>query len=109
MGVSKKGRRRVEYKNQIYIWWVAKNEDDEDKVWLNIISEDKNIILAYRVGEGDFFTVSKGRVFQGEKTSGCQERYWYPMKEPPMVITPTFVYELIAWSVDGKNAQGVNL
>lgn len=31
------------------------------------------------------------------------------MKEPPMVITPKFVYELIAWSVDGKNAQGVNL
>ena len=107
MGVSKKGRRRVEYKNQIYIWWVAKNEDDEDKVWLNIISEDKNIILAYRVGEGDFFIISKGRVFQGEKTSGCHEIYWYPMKEPPMVITPKFVYELIAWSVDGKNAQGV--
>ena len=55
----------------------------------------------------DFFIISKGRVFQGEKTSGCHEKYWYPLKEPPMVITPKFVYELIAWSVDGKNAQGV--
>ena len=107
MGVAKKGRRRMQYGNQTYIWWIAKNEDDEDKVWLHIVSEDKNIILAYRVGEGDFFIVSKGRVFQGEKTSGCHEKYWDPLKEQPMVITPKFVYELIAWSVDGKNAQGV--
>ena len=107
MGVAKKGRRKMKYRNQTYIWWIAKNEEDEDKVWLNIVSEDKNIILAYRVGEGDFFIVSKGRVFQGEKTSGCHEEYWYLMKEPPRVITPKFVYELIAWSVDGKNAQGV--
>ena len=101
MSVSKKGRRSIEYKNQTFVWWVGKNEDDADKIWLNIISDDKKIVLAYRVGEGDFHIVSKGCLFQGKKTSGCWERYSYPMKEPPMVITPKFVYGLIAWAVDG--------
>ena len=105
MGVSTKGRRSIQYKNKNFIWWVGQNGDDMDKIWLNIVSEDKSIVLAYRVGEGDFFIVSKGRIFQGEKKSGSWENYWYPMKEPPMVITPQFVYDLIAWSVDGKDAE----
>ena len=32
----------------------------------------------------------------------------YPMKEPPMVVTPKFVYDLIAWSVDGRDAKRCN-
>ena len=109
MGVNRKGRRRIVYKNKPFVWWVGKNKEDEDKIWLNIVSEDKNIVLAYRVGEGDFFVVSKGRCFQGKKTSGCWERYWYPMKEPPMVVTPEFVCEMIAWAVDGKDAKKIRI
>lgn len=103
MSVSRKNRRTVTYKDQIFVWWVCQNEDDENRPWLNIISDDKKISLAYRVGEGDFFVVSKGTLFQGRKTTGCWERYWYPMKEPPMVVTPKFVSELIAWAVEGQN------
>ena len=109
MSVSKKGRRSIKYKNQTFVWWVGENPDDEDRIWLNIISDDKKIVLSYRIGEGDFFVVNKGCFFQGKKTSGYWERYWYPMKEPPMVVTPKFVYELISWAVDGKNADKVNL
>lgn len=105
MGVLKKARRSIEYKGQTFIWWVGTNKDDEDKIWLNIVSDDKKIVLAYRVGEGDFSIISKGRFFQGRKTSGCWERYQYPMKESPMIITPKFVHELIVWAVDGKGVQ----
>lgn len=108
MGTLTKGRRSIKYKNQTFVWWVGKNGDDEDKIWLNIVSEDKSIVLAYRVGEGDFFIVSKGRIFQGEKTSGSWERYWYPMNEPPMIVTSKFVDELIAWAVDGMGAERIN-
>lgn len=108
MGVSKKGRRSIKYKNQTFVWWVSKEEDSCDEIWLNIVSEDKSIVLAYRVEGGDFFVRSKGRLFQGKKTSGCWEIYEYPMKEPPIVVTPKFVSELIAWAVDGKNAVCLN-
>lgn len=104
MGVSKKGRRSIEYKNRTYVWWVGMDEDSCDEIWLNIVSEDKSIVLAYRVGEGDFFVISKGRQFQGSAASGRWETYEYPMSSPPMAVTPAFVRELTAWSVDGREA-----
>ena len=66
MGVSKKGRRTIEYNNQTYVWWVGKDDDSCDQVWLNIVSDDKSIVLSYRVG-GDFFIISKGKCFKGKK------------------------------------------
>lgn len=104
MGVSKKGRRAVPYKKHTFVWWVGKDPDSCDQVWLNIISENKSIVLSYRVGEGDFFIISKGRMFQGKATSGRWEYYKYPMASPPTAVTPNFVYNLIVWAVDGDNA-----
>lgn len=72
------------------------DEDSCDEIWLNIVSEDKSIVLGYRVGEGDFFVISKGRLFQGKTTSGRWETYEYPMSGPPTVVTPAFVRTLIA-------------
>lgn len=108
MGVSKKGRRNIEYNNQTDVWWVGKDDDSCDQVWLNIVSDDKRIVLSYRVGEGDFFIISKGRIFQGKETSGRWEYYEYPMRQLPFAVTPSFVYDLIAWAVDGNNAVLLN-
>ncbi len=108
MGVSKKGRRNIKYNNQTYVWWVGKDDDSCDQVWLNIVSDDKRIVLSYRVGEGDFFIISKGKMFQGKETSGRWEYYEYPMNPPPFTVTPSFVYDLIAWAVDGNSAVLLN-
>lgn len=105
MGVSKKGRRSIVYKSQTFVWWVGEDDESCGEIWLNIVSEDKNVVLSYRVGEGDYYVVSKGRIFQGKKTSGYWERYAYPMKSPPMVITPDFVHRMISWAVDGGGAD----
>lgn len=43
-------------------------------------------------------------MFQRQKTSGCWERYVYPMESPPLVITPKFVFGLVAWAVDENGA-----
>ncbi|MDO5417916.1 MAG: hypothetical protein Q4F29_11990 [Lachnospiraceae bacterium] len=107
MGVSKKGRRAICYKGMKFVWWVKKEADLCDEPWLTVVSMDKRIILSYRVGEGDFFVISKGMIFQGKETSGEWERYWYPMKQPPMIITPSFVQNLILWAVDGRGAQKI--
>lgn len=104
MGVSRKGRRTLRYKDTEFIWWVSPDEDDCDKIYLNIVSEDKSIILSYRVGDGSFVVISKGRIFQGHKTSGNWESYGIPFKEPLMTVTPRDVERLVEWAVDGRGA-----
>ena len=105
MGVSGKGRRKLQYKGTKFLWWVAPDEDDCDKIYLNIVSEDKSIILSYNVGDGGCFVVtSKGRVFQGHKTSGNWEAYGIPFKEPLMIVTPGDVERFVEWAVDGRGA-----
>lgn len=106
MGISTKGRRTLVYEEKEYLWWVKKEPDDCDRLWLTAASLDKSLLLSYRIGEGDFFVVSKGRIFQGVETSGNWEYYEYPFNSgPPMVITPGFVRELLAWAVHGRGAK----
>lgn len=107
MGVSKKGRRTITYKDQKYIWWVEPYEDDCDKIYLRILSEDKSLILRYRVGDGSFIVVSEGRMFQGKKQQGTAKLYRLPMEEPIDVATPKIVVELVEWAVYGRDAVPV--
>ncbi|MDE7325065.1 MAG: hypothetical protein K2N63_02115 [Lachnospiraceae bacterium] len=106
MGISKKGKRTIIYKEKEYVWWVREEEEYCAAPWLTIASPDKSLILSYRIEGGDFFVISKGRMFQGRETTGKWEYYWYPFEKrtPPLVITPGFVRELIAWAVDGRGA-----
>jgi len=102
MGVSTKGRRRIQYQGQNFVWWVAPDGDDCDRIYLNIVSEDKSIVLAYRVDGESFYIISKGRRLHGEETSGKWQRYAIPFLEPLMVVTPKDVARIIAWAVDEK-------
>lgn len=106
MGISKKGKRTIIYQDKEYVWWVREDGEYGDAPWLTIASPDKSLVLSYRVEGGDFFVISKGRVFQGRETSGKWEYYWYPFgkRTPPLVITPGFVRELVAWAVSGRGA-----
>lgn len=100
MGVSAKGRRRISYQGQNFVWWVAPDGDDCDRIYLNIVSEDKSIVLAYRVNGESFCIISKGRRLHGEKTSGKWQMCRIPFREPLMIVTPKDVAQMIAWAVD---------
>lgn len=102
MGVAKKGKRKLIYKDKVFFWWVGNDEEFEWEVMLHVVSEDKNIVLIYNIGDRATPVISQGRMFQGKKSSGRWERYFYP-KQPPISITPRFVSELVAWAVDGKD------
>ena len=103
-GVATKKRRRLKYKEQEFVWWVAPNEDDCDKIYLNIVSLDKSIVLTYHLGDGSFAIISSGKRFQGQEMKGGSRLYRIPMKDPLMIVTPKDVEEIIAWAVDGNNA-----
>lgn len=106
MGVSAKGRRRISYQGQNFVWWVALDGDDCDRIYLNIVSEDKSIVLAYRVDGESFYIISKGRRLHGKETSGKWQRCAIPFKEPLMVVTPRDVTQIIAWAVERGKKDG---
>ncbi|MDE7273449.1 MAG: hypothetical protein K2N95_10380 [Lachnospiraceae bacterium] len=107
MGVSAKGRRRISYQGQNFVWWVAPDGDDCDRVYLNIVSEDKSMILACRVDGESFRIISKGKRLHGEKTSGKWQMCRIPFRDPLMVVTPKDVAQMIAWAVSERDEYSV--
>ena len=103
MAVLGKGRRKLRYKEMEFLWWVGADGDQCNEIYLNIVSEDKRVILSYRVGIG-FGGISKGRMFEGHSTSGKWEVYDIPDKEPLRIVTPGDVRKIVRWAVDGRGA-----
>lgn len=108
MAVRLKSRRELVCGGKKYVWYVLADADiDEggelETPFLHIISEDKALILTIPLNAPKPFVVSKGRVFQGKKRSGCWERYFLPFALPE-AITPKTVSEIIEWAEHGENA-----
>ena len=106
MGVSTKGRRKITVDGKLYVWYVAKDDDSWYDI-LNIISENKEYVLAVPLNIKKWYIISKGRTFQGRITSGCWERYLLPMEIPEAVV-PGIVADIIRWSVSGNDAEKVD-
>lgn len=102
MSVRTKGRRKIIVKDKSYVWYVALDHDSEYYV-LNIISSDKSLLISCPLGMKTPYIISKGSVFQNEKTNGCWNRYLLPFHVPE-IITPKFVSEVIQWVSQGENA-----
>ena len=102
MSVRTKGRRKIRVNNKKYIWYIELDYDSEHYI-LNIISEDKSLIVACPLKMKNSYIISKGIIFQNEKKDGCWKRYLLPFFVPE-IITPKFVKELIFWADQGKNA-----
>lgn len=116
MAVRTKSRRKIVCGGKNYVWYVLAGDRDywtrvenggSDWAWetpfLHIISEDKSLILTIPLTAPEPYAVSKGRTFQGGKTSGCWERYFLPFPLPE-AITPKTVSEIIEWAERGESA-----
>lgn len=107
MGVRKKGRRKIVCNGKIYIWYVNLDYDSPYCV-LNIVSEDKTLILQTPLNMTTPYVIVKGNVFQKKKTDGIWHRYLLPF-DVPDIVTPKFVFKLISWSTQVKNAVEVKM
>lgn len=105
MSVGKKGRRKIIVNKESYVWYI-KLDDESSYHILNIISEDKKIIISCPLKTNTPYVISKGRVFQGKHTEGCWNRYLLPFCIPE-IITPHFISEVIQWATQGKQAVKV--
>ena len=102
MSISKKGRRKIIVGGQTYFWYVALDDDSPYNI-LNIVSDDKYLILSCPLQTEPEYVVSKGRVFQTKETNSGWTRYWLPFHIPDS-ITPKFVEQLIVWSTQNNDA-----
>lgn len=95
--VRKKSRRKIVRGGKSYVWYILEVET----LFLHIISEDKTLILTIPLNAPRAYAVSKGRAFQGGRTSGCWERYFLPFSLPK-AITPKIVGDIIDWAEHGE-------
>lgn len=102
MSVRKRGRRKISCNNETYIWYIELDYDSPFHI-LNIVSEDKSLIIACPLNMKIAYVISKGKRFQNNKINGRWNRYSLPFQVPE-IITPKFVSELILWSTQGSNA-----
>ena len=106
MSIQKKKRRSINVDNSHYVWYVSPDVDSPYNL-LHIVSEDKSIVLSIPLNVDKDYIISKGRMFQGKKTSGSWERYILPMTVDKEV-TPALVSSVIRWAVNGDEAVAVN-
>ena len=50
MALSKKGKRKIIYNEEIFYWYI-KSDEDYGTDYLNIIKEDCSIVIFYRVNQ----------------------------------------------------------
>ena len=106
MSISTKRRRKIIVGDRAYVWYVAQDDDSWYDV-LNIVSDDKYLILSCPLKTGTDYVISKGRIFQGRETSGGWNRYLLPF-DVPESVTPGFVEKVILWATRGTDAVPVS-
>ncbi len=107
MSVRTKGRRKIIVGGQTYIWYVTLDDDTGDNA-LNIVSNDKYMILSCPLQTRKIpYVISKGRIFQTKRTNGLWNRYLLPF-DIPDVITPKFVEKVIDWATQNTDAVSIN-
>ena len=102
MGINQKHKRKINIENISYIWYVSLDFDSPYHL-LNIVSEDKKFFVSCPFEAETPYLISKGLLFQKQKTNGTWNRYLLPFSIPD-IITPRFVSEIIVWATSGKNA-----
>lgn len=102
MSVRTKNRRKITVKGILYIWYIEMGHDSQYYL-LNIISEDKNLVLSVPLHTKTPYIISKGNMFQNAKTNGLWNRYLLPIVIPD-IITPKTVSDIIKWAVSETDA-----
>ena len=106
MSVRTKNRRKIIVNGETYYWYVTLDSDTPYNN-LNIVSEDKCLILSCPLESKVEYVISKGRIFKTKETDGCWNRYLLPFHVPD-IVTPKFVEKMIVWATQDTDAARIN-
>jgi len=115
--MSKKGRRKIVRNDRIFYWCVRHDDEDDDRLYLVIASDDKKFIVSYMLGQRDQerpfspatpLIIVKGAEFKGLADLGhIWERFAVPEWEDD-VVTPSLVAQIIDWCLTTETVTPVN-
>lgn len=98
MAVKAKGRRRIVVEDKNYVWYV-KIDYDSPYYILNVISEDKLLIVSCPIGTRTNYIISKGNKFQNRDTNGQWNRYLLPFSVSDTITPITMLSALMGIAI----------
>lgn len=117
MGISKKGLRKIVRNNQVFYWCVKNDDDENDRLYLAIKSDDKKFEVSYMLNqkgtESAFsqqnpFIIVEGKEFKCLDNLGHGwERFLVPNWNDE-IVTPALVAEIIDWCFVAEEVTSVN-
>jgi hypothetical protein len=103
MAISHKGKRKITYKEKLYLWYIAM-DDDDCYHYLKIISEDKKTYLSYRVNQiGDYFIHPKISVVESDKLQKGTYVFFPPIADE--IISNYNVRAILNWYDSRENTE----
>ena len=79
--ISQKRKRKITYKDKLYYWYVKEGEDDAE-FYLHIVSDDKKILITYRVNQiSDYLIRPKVIVVRNEKLANGEYNFSPPLSD----------------------------
>jgi hypothetical protein len=106
MGVATKSRRKSIVDGRSYVWYVKENDDSPDYV-LHVLSDDKQFIVHFHLGQHDetrHLIVIGSDFKRVNGRNGCWRRFRCPeWSSENGAITPKNVRSLIEWCQSSSN------
>ncbi|RAV18758.1 hypothetical protein DQG23_23775 [Paenibacillus contaminans] len=107
MAVSKQYKRKFVYQDIVFYWYVNPDYDDEGKINVHILSNDKKFIVAYEIGQASIHKKNPFLVVMGNEFIGYSEKRtgYFRVRTPiwhDAVATPSFVKTIIEWCFSDK-------
>ncbi|OMF08752.1 hypothetical protein BK127_27810 [Paenibacillus sp. FSL H7-0331] len=108
MAVSKKSKRKIVHQGKVFYWYVNSDYDDEGRIKVHILSEDKKFIVAYEIGQVSKQKKSPFLVVMGKEFVGFSgDRMGYIRVQTPPIwddlsATPSLVGKIIDWCYSEK-------
>ncbi|MEK3917240.1 hypothetical protein [Paenibacillus sp. FSL H7-0331] len=106
--MSKKFKRKIVRQGKVFYWYVKSDYDDEGKIKVYILSEDKKFIVAYEIGQvikqqkKSPFLVVMGKEFVGFVGDHMDIRVQTPPIWDDLSATPSLVGNIIDWCYSEK-------
>ena len=96
MSFSKKGKRKIIYNEEIFYWYIKRDEEYSFSDYLTIIKEDRSLVLCYRVNQiSDEFIHPK--IFIQKSSRLKTGLYCFFPSLTDEIITQKIVSEILKW------------
>jgi hypothetical protein len=95
MAISKKGKRKIIYNEELFFWYIKK-DDDYGTDYLNIVKEDRSVVIYYRINQiNDEFIHPKITVQKSPRLKSGLYNFFPPLSDE--IITSKTVSRILKW------------